>query len=539
MVILNFRNSSRLILLALVFFLVTLNFPTLPAETQIAGSPNITSQTNKQIYDIREPVVIQGTFTHDGSPITDALIALQIEDPRSGHFIFRTIPIGSPEEFWSVNITEVYITDQNNNPIPAAKIDTTIKWSISVKNNLLNSLDVVIASALYDNNLIPIRTTVRQVQLSAQGTATVTGLVYIPQWVTPGEALISVNVYNRLPQDGGFPYAPEKQSLIYITRNEQLPPEYSPLPDSYEDQPGEYQIFLRMPPDEFTQAGIYDVYVTGRETLLTIASVSTSFIMQTDPSPPQAAFTYYPPTLYANMSATFDASSSSAEGFNDTITRYEWYFYDPNDPEQIINDGSTPLAFHTFEFGGTYLVSLNVTDNEGLWSYTVKPILIYPEYGPTANFTWTPSQPRANGTTTFNATISEPGWSAATADFSPIVQYKWNFDDGTGNITIPDNPVIAHIYTQPGNYSVMLEVTDSMGRSDMIIKDLEVSIITGNLYDINGDGYVGIDDIVMVAEKFGTQVGDPDWDPRCDVTGDDYVGIDDIVLVAEHFGETD
>jgi hypothetical protein len=226
MVILNFRNSPRLILLVLVFFLIALSSPTLPAETQIAGSPNITSQTNKQIYDIREPVVIQGTFTQDGSPITDALIALQIEDPRSGHFIFRTIPIGSPEEFWSVNITEVYVTDQNNNPIPAAKIDTTIKWSISVKNNLLNSLDVVIASALYDNNLIPIRTTVRQVQLSAQGIATVTGLVYIPQWVTPGEALISVNVFNRLPQDGGFPYAPEKQSLIYITRNEQLPPEY-------------------------------------------------------------------------------------------------------------------------------------------------------------------------------------------------------------------------------------------------------------------------------------------------------------------------
>jgi PKD repeat protein len=294
-----------------------------------------------------------------------------------------------------------------------------------------------------------------------------------------------------------------------------------------------------MPPDEFTQAGTYDVYITGRETLLTIASVSTSFIMQTAPSPPQAAFTYYPPTLYANMSATFDASSSSAEGFNDTITRYEWYFDDPNDPELVINDGSNPLAFHTFEFGGTYLVSLNVTDNEGLWSYTVKPILIYPEYGPTANFTWAPSQPRVNGTTTFNATTSEPGWSAATADFSPIVQYKWNFDDGTGNITIPSNPVIAHIYTQPGNYSVMLEVTDSMGRSDAIIRDLEVSIITGNLYDINGDGYVGIDDIVIVAEKFGTQVGDPDWDPRCDVTGDDYVGIDDIVLVAEHFGETD
>ena len=40
-----------------------------------------------------------------------------------------------------------------------------------------------------------------------------------------------------------------------------------------------------------------------------------------------------------------------------------------------------------------------------------------------------------------------------------------------------------------------------------------------------------------VAEKFGTQEGDPDWDPRCDVTGDGFVGVDDLVTIGEHFGE--
>ncbi|UCH32426.1 MAG: hypothetical protein JSV05_03340 [Candidatus Bathyarchaeota archaeon] len=58
------------------------------------------------------------------------------------------------------------------------------------------------------------------------------------------------------------------------------------------------------------------------------------------------------------------------------------------------------------------------------------------------------------------------------------------------------------------------------------------------IWDVTGDGYVGVDDIVAVAEHFGTQVGDPDWDPIFDVNRDSYVGIDDIVEVAEHFGES-
>jgi hypothetical protein len=58
-------------------------------------------------------------------------------------------------------------------------------------------------------------------------------------------------------------------------------------------------------------------------------------------------------------------------------------------------------------------------------------------------------------------------------------------------------------------------------------------------WDVTGDGYVGIDDIVEVAEHFGQDPLHPDWDPKYDITGDNYVGIDDIVAVAEHFGEQD
>ncbi len=57
-------------------------------------------------------------------------------------------------------------------------------------------------------------------------------------------------------------------------------------------------------------------------------------------------------------------------------------------------------------------------------------------------------------------------------------------------------------------------------------------------WDITGDGYVGIDDIVLVAEHFGQDPAHPAWNSKHDVTGDNYIGIDDIVSVAEHFGES-
>jgi len=58
-------------------------------------------------------------------------------------------------------------------------------------------------------------------------------------------------------------------------------------------------------------------------------------------------------------------------------------------------------------------------------------------------------------------------------------------------------------------------------------------------YDVTGDGYCGIDDIVAVAEHFGMMPGDPGWDQIYDITFDDYIGIDDVVLIAEHFGQED
>ncbi len=70
-----------------------------------------------------------------------------------------------------------------------------------------------------------------------------------------------------------------------------------------------------------------------------------------------------------------------------------------------------------------------------------------------ARFTYTPIDPIFNETVTFDA-------SASTLNGGTIVNYVWDFGDettGTGKVT-------NHTYVTPGNYTVILNVTDSEGR---------------------------------------------------------------------------
>jgi hypothetical protein len=55
--------------------------------------------------------------------------------------------------------------------------------------------------------------------------------------------------------------------------------------------------------------------------------------------------------------------------------------------------------------------------------------------------------------------------------------------------------------------------------------------------DINGDDYVGVDDIFAAADSFGQSPEQPRWNPDSDLNLDEYVGIDDIYTVANNFGQ--
>lgn len=150
---------------------------------------------------------------------------------------------------------------------------------------------------------------------------------------------------------------------------------------------------------------------------------------------------------------------------------------------------------------------------------------------PTASFTY--------WTTTENITVGTPvifDASSSTSPNSSIHSYSWEFGDG--NKTLTYHPIISHVYGLPGNYTVLLNVTNAHGMWDVATASIRVwpSI---NSVDINGDGIVNILDIAIVAKAYATTPGDPNWNPIADIA-EPYgeINILDIVTVAREYGNS-
>jgi len=86
-------------------------------------------------------------------------------------------------------------------------------------------------------------------------------------------------------------------------------------------------------------------------------------------------FTCSPSTLYANVTATFDASASF--GPYSTIVNYTWDFGDEN-----ITTLNNPIAKHTYTMPGNYNVTLTITDEFGFGNNTTKSFTVLQDYMP-------------------------------------------------------------------------------------------------------------------------------------------------------------
>lgn len=81
--------------------------------------------------------------------------------------------------------------------------------------------------------------------------------------------------------------------------------------------------------------------------------------------PPQADFTFNPPTPKIEDEVFFDASGSNDEG----ITSYEWFFGDGS-------TGSGEVVTHTYSVAGSYTVKLTVKDDDGLIDTCTKKVSV-------------------------------------------------------------------------------------------------------------------------------------------------------------------
>jgi hypothetical protein len=58
-----------------------------------------------------------------------------------------------------------------------------------------------------------------------------------------------------------------------------------------------------------------------------------------------------------------------------------------------------------------------------------------------------------------------------------------------------------------------------------------------NIYDLNGDGKVNLQDLEELMTHFGATENDGKWDSRCDFNGDGVINMLDATILSSNFTE--
>jgi PKD repeat protein len=114
-------------------------------------------------------------------------------------------------------------------------------------------------------------------------------------------------------------------------------------------------------------------------------------------------FSHSPNTKYANLTTSFDASTSFSKYSN--ISSYSWSFGDGNTKNQI-----TPNVTHTYAAAGQFNVNLTVTDDYGFKNTTIKSITVLADNtAPITSHNYNGEWKTSDFTITLSASDSESG----------------------------------------------------------------------------------------------------------------------------------
>jgi len=184
---------------------------------------------------------------------------------------------------------------------------------------------------------------------------------------------------------------------------------------------------------------------------------------------PIAAFTLTPESGTTTTIFSFDASSSSDEEDVSTDLEVRWDF--ENDGTFDTNFSTTKTNSKLYSTPGTYTVKLEVKDTDGDTSSTTNSLNVIQENtAPTASFTVDPE----SGTTAtiFNFDASS---SSDEEDASTDLEVRWDFEnDGTWDSEFRSIKTITNQFEIPSVYTVILEVRDTEGLTNIITKSVTV-----------------------------------------------------------------
>jgi len=202
----------------------------------------------------------------------------------------------------------------------------------------------------------------------------------------------------------------------------------------------------------YSQDGTYTVTltVTDDEDATDTASATQTVLNRA----PIASFTESAETVSSGESIHFDASGSRDP--DGTIVNYLWNFGDGNTATGVTVD-------HAYADDGVYTVTLTVTDDDGATDSATATKNVLNRL-PLASFT-------QNATTVMQDEAIHFDASGSRDPDGAIVNYLWNFGDGNTATGV----IVNHAYSEEGNYTVTLTVTDDDGASSSVVAETTVA----------------------------------------------------------------
>jgi PKD repeat protein len=252
------------------------------------------------------------------------------------------------------------------------------------------------------------------------------------------------------------------------------------------------------PSHTYTAGGTFTVTLTVTDNQSATNNVSHTVTVTAPPpvnQPPVAAFS----SSCTQLACSFTSTSSDPDG---TIASYAWTFGDGT-------TATTQNPSHTYAAGGTFTVTLTVTDNQGATGNVSHTVTVTapppPNQPPVAAFSSSCTQL----TCSFTSTSNDPDGS--------ITGYAWTFGDGVTSTA--QNP--SHTYTAGGTFTVTLTVTDNQSATGNVAHTVTVTAPPPPNQPPSVSA--GSDQTVLVGAMFtlsGGAFSDPDHDGPWTVTID-------------------
>ena len=161
--------------------------------------------------------------------------------------------------------------------------------------------------------------------------------------------------------------------------------------------------------------------------------------------PPEPVISYEPEEPNAREPIIFDASQSY--DLYGEIADYEWEFGDGGRE-------TGPVVNHTYQSGGAYSVTLEVTDDEGKENRIISSIEV--NEPPVAEFGYSIEDKRSGYLVTFDASESHD------EEDGEVTSFAWSFGEGHTTVELSDG-LATNFYPRSGIFNVSLTVRDGKG----------------------------------------------------------------------------